>query len=523
MPQPLETATRLRDSLIWDWNRHYYECIGQDAWTANTVPSFVTTNAMTASMSARIVFDALRDIAETHGTSEPVTIVELGGGTGRFAHLFLLHLLHLGSTSPYTVPPFRYILTDAFDKNVEAWRENPQLWRWRKTGVLQLGVFDVEKDGVIRLCNGDLLGPGKLHTPLLVVAHYVFDATRQDAFRIEKGACFEARTTLRSTAEADTEDRVHLEHFEARWTFEPTSPEVFYAEDSSWRGILEAYTETLEDTHITIPWAAARCLSRLRTLSDAGLVALVSDKGFDRLDQLDRLAVPEFQIHGSMSMSVNLDALARWAASEGGMAWRTAERQGHRVMTLGLGVSGTDLRHTRVAFSTTADHFGPTDFLDVKEVEDRARPHASLRHLLGLLRLSCWDAEMFYRVHERLIELAPTASSAERRELTALVERVSQRFFYIGDDRDVLFALGRLDSALHHHRRAQLFFARSVDVFGPCATAFYNRALCMLHLQRFEEAEILLRKSLELDPDHAEARQALQTLLEALENQTTSR
>ena len=518
-PLPLGPFTRLREAPIWGWSRRYYQREGQGAWMTNTVPSFVTTNAMTASISARVLFNALRDIGEKYGDSEPVTIVELGGGTGRFAHMFIRQAMELASTSPHSTPSFRYVLTDAFQSNVGAWEEHPLLTRWRALGVLELGRFDIERDSVIALTSGDSIGPGDLRTPLLVVAHYAFDATRHDAFRIQDGACLEAHTRFYSTAKAERDDPVHLESFKVEWGFEPTSAAGAYADEPAWSAVLEGYVDALDDTHLTIPWTAAQCLERLSGLSHGGLVALVSDKGFDRIEQLHGLPVPGFEIHGSMSMNVNLDALGRWCTQMGGVALRADERDGHKVMTIGLGVSVEQLVHTRVALLETVDRFGPADFLDVKEVNHRARPEASLRHLLGLLRLACWDPEMFFRVHERLIELAPTASPTERRELSALVEKVGALYFYLKDRRDVYFALGQLAHTLKRHHRAEAFFRCSHEAFGPSVATFYNRAICALAVEEPERAIAMLEDALVLEPGHQSAELMLEGVREVMKEE----
>src|SRR4051794_36001344 len=88
----LEAATPLARSMVWHLQRTFYSDQGIEAWTRSRVPQSVTTSPIIAHAYARIVFGYLRDTRATRATldpNEPVYLVELGAGSGRFAYRFL--------------------------------------------------------------------------------------------------------------------------------------------------------------------------------------------------------------------------------------------------------------------------------------------------------------------------------------------------------------------------------------------------------------------------------------------------
>src|SRR5260370_23820590 len=85
--------TRLSESQIWEWQRQYFEGKGIQAWSAGEVPQYITSNAYIAAAYSRIVLgwtDALR--AGSLDKDQPVYILELGAGSGRFAYKMLRRL-----------------------------------------------------------------------------------------------------------------------------------------------------------------------------------------------------------------------------------------------------------------------------------------------------------------------------------------------------------------------------------------------------------------------------------------------
>src|SRR4051812_13767301 len=88
---PLETRRRLSQSILWNWQRKFFESQGIQAWSGGAVPHHITSSPFIADAYARVVFGFLRDCQSVVGGdgnssvvpldhSQPVYIVELGSG-----------------------------------------------------------------------------------------------------------------------------------------------------------------------------------------------------------------------------------------------------------------------------------------------------------------------------------------------------------------------------------------------------------------------------------------------------------
>src|SRR5436190_14880848 len=85
----LESAVPLARSMVWQLQRTFYADQGIAAWTQSHVPQSVTTSPIIARAYARLVLGFLRDMRSSLDPAQPVYLVELGAGSGRFAYRFL--------------------------------------------------------------------------------------------------------------------------------------------------------------------------------------------------------------------------------------------------------------------------------------------------------------------------------------------------------------------------------------------------------------------------------------------------
>jgi hypothetical protein len=148
----------------------------------------------------------------------PVYIVEVGAGHGKMGFLIVKQLLRMkeywptrhyapspttstqsqGSGGALNQLPFKYIMTDFTQGNVEFWRAHPPLQELLALGVMDFALFDAEHDTEMRLQHsGDVLSRGSFNTPILAIFNYVFDTLKHDAFRVTNGQLFEGLCTVR--------------------------------------------------------------------------------------------------------------------------------------------------------------------------------------------------------------------------------------------------------------------------------------------------------------------------------------
>ncbi len=99
----IDSGKPLSRSLLWTMQRRYFEDQGVEAWSTNIVPSYITSNPFIARRYAQVVLGYLRDIWAALDPSQPLYIVELGAGGGRFAFYFLRCFQELLAESPFAI------------------------------------------------------------------------------------------------------------------------------------------------------------------------------------------------------------------------------------------------------------------------------------------------------------------------------------------------------------------------------------------------------------------------------------
>src|SRR5947209_9498405 len=109
----VETRRPFSSSHIWQLQDAYFAGRGVEAWRQGEVPHYVTSNPTIANSYAEIVLGFRRDRQRLAATPGPLTIIELGAGSGRFAFHFLRRLEALCAEADVPPTGFRYILTDA--------------------------------------------------------------------------------------------------------------------------------------------------------------------------------------------------------------------------------------------------------------------------------------------------------------------------------------------------------------------------------------------------------------------------
>jgi hypothetical protein len=106
----LEDFTRCSDSLLWKLMMSFYDRKGVESWSQGIVPHFITCNAFIGRTSvyalhelattdrvgayAKVLLGFLRDCKQPNAklpldSSEPLYIVELGAGSGKFSFFML--------------------------------------------------------------------------------------------------------------------------------------------------------------------------------------------------------------------------------------------------------------------------------------------------------------------------------------------------------------------------------------------------------------------------------------------------
>jgi SAM-dependent methyltransferase len=507
----------LSRSALWTLQRAYFNQAGVNAWRTGQVPHYITSNPFMAAAYARVVTGFLRDLASagTRVPGEPLTIVELGAGSGRFAFHLLQKLLAEPRIALLRGAPIRYVMTDVSPANLAFWREHAQLRPYFEAGVLDVALFDAERDESLHLeLSGETLEPGNARGQLVVIANYVFDGLRHDAWLVSGGVLHESRLTLTAnTCESEGADPALLQSLDASFEHVPLQGEPEVEPDQAF--LVTEYQQLLGQGAFQIPCAALTCIRALSRLSSGGFLLLSADKGYCREEELLYRSDPDIARHGSVSLPVNYHAIGRYVERLGGQALFPAQASPSLVVGAFLLEAPAGGDETRAAFASAVDNFGPGDWFMIKKGVEAACTEMDLPHLLAAIRLGGCDAKLFMDISERLVELCASAAGPERRACFTLARQIHQLHFDLGEPRDLALHLGVWMRELGYLEEAIRYFEIARVARGTTALIAYNLAFCHLGQQRAVEALRFVEEAIDADSTMAEAR-ALRTEIRAI-------
>lgn len=505
--QCLESDVPLSASIIWSLQQDYYAQRGVKAWTEDLVPSFITSNPFIAEIYAQIIAAFLddcirhaRDNASSISTENPLRILELGAGTGKFSHLFLRHIVHLLDKKGLSPKIISYCMSDCSEGLLEEWRGNHKLAEFVSAGILEFHL----------LRAGEEQQRQKIKGPLVVIGNYVFDSLPQDAFTISAGRISEALiTTTRATEESDVHSFSNLQ-----FSFKniPVLPDRY--RQKTWNTILEQYGAQVPHATVLFPVAALNLVQQLGDLCDGDMLMLAADKGILREDYLPLLqGMPAFEFHAGnrcFSQLVNFDAIAKYFIAQGGEALLPEKHFSNlSVCAFLAGRSGDKCATTRRVYEQTIATFGPDDLFALMSWLNAHLDEVSIAQALALLRLTRWDTTAFFQLFPALARQARNAA-VERHDLRDAIQKVWINHYPVTRDENVLaFNCGVLLLELRFFADALDMFKASEQVFGGSVATSYNLGLCYMGLGNPLEALLYMQEACEQDPSFGPAQAAL--------------
>ncbi len=505
----VESGKRLSESLLWRLQRESYQQRGEQAWLADQVPYYITSNTHIAGAYARVLVGFLRDQVNAGAAAgeAPFHVLELASGHGQFAFLFLQKVLALVREIPALAGlRLRYVMSDLARANVESWRGRAGLQPFVDAGVLDFAVFDIERDRQLKLLHsGETLEAGSLRNPLTVVANYAFDTTAQDVFWVRGGVLLEGLATLLSSREADElADPKALERLVVRYEQRP-APAACY-DDGALNRVLAGYAARLGDTSLLFPIGALRAVRGLAALAGGRLLLLSGDKGYTQESELLSRGDPQLALHGGcFSMMVNYHAIGLSLRELGGSVLHGATHDKRlKVSAFLLGGADGSFPETASAFRQAIDGFSPADYYLLASGL-RREPAPSLEVILSLLKLGGFDPHLLLRFAGTITQQVREAGEPQRRELLRVLERCWEHFYPMGAD--LPFELGRIYGALDRPADALRFYTESLRLYKEHPATLFNVGLCLCRLQRPREALAFMERALALKEDYAPARE----------------
>lgn len=498
-------------SIVWEIQRGFYESKGIEAWAPDGVPHYITTNPSIGRSYARTVFGFLRDVWAERSRSRRVApdpiIVEIGAGSGQFGFHFLRHLDAMHQASRFADRNYTYVMTDFAEANIAFWRSQPALAPFVDRGLLDFATFDAAAPGDVRLERAGTALGDESGRPVVLIANYVFDSLPQDLLRTGPTGLAEDRVGVTSSQpEPDLTDPHVFDRVELEWTTTPFDHQR-HADDADVEPIVAWYAEHLLDASFLVPTAALRCLEHLRSAAGGPFLALIGDRGHDRLGDLLDDQGPQVGLHGGcFSLPVNFHALGMWAEAHGGTALNASG--GHHALNVtGLlcGLETTGATETIAAFGAAIEDAGPDDFYTLQRVVLGA-DDLDLDALVSVLRWSGYDPVVLAATLPQLILQVEAAPEGAFSDVRAALLRVWDAHYPLPGALDTAFSIATVLYGMGFFIDALDFLERSLELDGPHEATYFNIGMSHYHLHRLEPALAMVRAAIALAPDFTQAR-----------------
>jgi tetratricopeptide (TPR) repeat protein len=514
-PVVLESDVPLSSSVIWRLQRDFYVQRGLKAWTEDQVPSYITNNPFIAEIYARIVFGFLCDCmrrtragAQPLSNENPLRILELGAGSGKFSYLFLCKLADLMYAANIAVNTVRYCMTDCSENLLQSWRLNTYLSGFVKQGMLVFEQLQAGDEINSSFVNSNSPGSTQPGEPLVLIANYVFDSLPQDAFVIKNGQILEALVTTTRNPDHDPNSEAELKDLQLSYKNVEVSPNRYPEE--SWTLVLEQYRTGVPSGTVLFPCAALKALKKLGQCTDGRMLLLAADKAIAHEEDLQLYQGPpaiEFHGPGCFSQMVNFDAIGKYFVGMGGEALKPDKHSAGLSICAFLQLrSGDEFPGTASAYRDAMAAFGPDDLFALLAWLHPHMEQMSILQILALLRLTRWDTTAFLRLFPVIARQLRNVS-AERDDLRQAVLNTWANHYPVSPGENVLaFNCGVVLLELRFFAEALAMFKTSEQIFGRSAATSYNLGLCALGLERPSEALAFMTEACDLDPAFEPAR-----------------
>lgn len=515
-PATLETDVSLSKSLIWRWQREFYVGRGLSAWTEEMVPSYITNNPFIAEIYARIVFGFLCDCVES-GEKEaqpiaeqnPLRIVELGAGTGKFSYLFLRHIAALLREKSLPLKLLRYCMADCAASLLQAWQKNSYLAEFVACGMLEFDLFEAgETVQSPFICGKE---SNSVQGPLVLIANYVFDSLPQDAFVINDGQIFEALLSTKSTPSGGKGKSQSFA--DLQFSYKNVEINSNHYSDPRWNGILEYYRSHLPAATVLFPCAALKILQDAVCFTNGRMLVLAADKGYPYEDELLlSQGAPPIEFHASshcFSQTVNFHAIGKYFESIGGALLAPDKHSTSlNICAFLQHQSGDQFPAAKSAYRETQAVIGTDDVFALLAWLNAHMEEITMPQILAVLRLTHWDPLALERLFPVLARQLRTVV-AERNDLRNAILRTWANHYPLNPSENILaFHCGAILLELRFFAEAQEMFKISQQQFAPSAATSYNLGLCCQGLGQSSEALAYMVEACNLDPNFEPAKLA---------------
>lgn len=500
----LEKLTPIKDSMIWSLAHRFYQDRGLEVRSEERVSQASTTNCYTADVYAAIVADFLRDCANQK--TQPPLIIEVGGGSGRFAWQFLNRLQNYQFGKDEVIPPFTYMLTDADPANIAHWKEKHRFADLIAAKKLAFGQLLVEAEPVIRSDAGAITPAQIADRPVVIIANHSFDRIPSDMFRIRNHEISRVLVELESDDEDFLSNPIKgfaslKEKFASRkLKGNPTDHPVI-------NQILAKYAKREGDFYALVPEQSFRFLESF-TERDAPLLMLAGDLAYS--DPADFVLESPFIFDSNFAHYANFDMFAELIRINGGKVQfaRHKDRDfscGAFVMP-GATAELDAFDRTLISASKNLREFNPYDAHELCELIKESIEEASYRQVFAWMRFSKYDPSIAEACLPIIFEqLQQGHQDPDKGQLCKVYMEAYRSFLPDGAPVSLDIAITQMLLAINFNDEALELIESGLAEFGPKVSRLYVYALTLLRHKRRADARTALKQALEIDPDYGPA------------------
>jgi tetratricopeptide (TPR) repeat protein len=139
----------------------------------------------------------------------------------------------------------------------------------------------------------------------------------------------------------------------------------------------------------------------------------------------------------------------------------------------------------------------------------REKPESYKTALPGFVRLNMMDPQAFSACAKKLADYVPRMNFSEAQDLTAMIEEVWEQDYHFPGSPNVTFWLAHLCYGLGRYQRSMEFFDITMKRTGVDEVLLFLKGQCLDAMGQRADAMDCYRRSLEINPQFAEAREAL--------------
>lgn len=483
----------------WTSLRSLYANRGVEAWNRD-LPFHVTSNPHIADSYAQVVTRYVQDLhrAKQLVPEEPLYVLELGAGHGKFAFHFLQRIGEQRSLLGVGLPSVHYVMTDMCESNATQWLDHPRLRPYLEDGSLSAALLDVQDEGPVRLTlmNRPGLQLETFTNPVVVIANYVLDSLPQDAFRVSESKIWHNLRSRNGGSAA------------VGWVEEPADRAPYH--DADLDSLLIEQADAVADGNFLFPLAALRGLRRLVEAAAGGMLLLAGDLDTSGLETMAGLPdIPTSDSSGPdfFYLPVDLSVVGRFLARLGASVVRHYPSQTLGLLAMVVGGQPNELAETIHACDVFLGRNSPQWFATAgRAIEELGAP--SLDYWLSAAKGLCFDPYFLEATMPAVRAWAqPEALSPRRRKcLVDALERIHAEVYWIPGSPDSYFTLAMVYQEMGCLASALACYRASLAITGPVADTYFNMGLCERGNGHPAEALNWMAQAVELDPQHVLAR-----------------